>query len=132
MSTYCLPVTMKLARLFGILKLDCCYIDRVPDEILCNIFKFLKSPQYFVNCYNTCKKWRSVIRIPSLQKEVRCKYQNKLIKKCTVFLRICLINSQLMIPFCWWEETFKKLENLNQLHVAKIQRYQNVSICIHL
>ena len=74
MSTYCLPVTMKLARLFGILKLDCCYIDRVPDEILCNIFKFLKSPQDFVNCYNTCKKWRSVIRIPSLQKEVRCKY----------------------------------------------------------
>ena len=74
MSTYCLPVIMKLARLFGILKLDCCYIDRIPDEILCNIFKFLKSSQDFVNCYNTCKKWRSVIRIPSLQKEVRCKY----------------------------------------------------------
>ena len=66
-------ILQNLARLSRTSKPDSCYIDRLPVEILCKIFKYINSAKDFVNCYNTCKKWRIVTRIPSLQKEVQCK-----------------------------------------------------------
>ena len=65
----------KLVRLFGTLEPEpeCCYIDRIPSEILSKIFKHLNSAKDFVSCSKTCKKWRQVIRIPLLQKDMLCK-----------------------------------------------------------
>ena len=133
MFTYYHLIAIKLARLFGTLKSDCCYIDRIPEEILCNIFKFLKSSEDFVNCYNTCKKWRSVIRIPSLQKEVRCKYYRT---KCTksmnalVFLCICLINFTAHNTILVVGGNFQEARNFESIaaHSKDIRKYPFGSI----
>ena len=50
------------------------HIDQIPNEILSLILKHLKTSTDFVNCFNTCKKWRLVIQIPSLQRQPKCKY----------------------------------------------------------
>ena len=49
--------------------------DKLPNEIICQILKYLSSEQDQSNCFNVSQKWRRLIsRIPSLQKQFNCKY----------------------------------------------------------
>ena len=37
-------------------------IDKVPNEIVCHILKYLSSDQDNSNCFNVCQRWRNLIK----------------------------------------------------------------------
>ena len=63
--------TMNMSNL-NITKNSC---DKLPNEIIYQILRYLSSERDHSNCFNVCQRWRRLIaESPILQKQFNCKY----------------------------------------------------------